>query len=180
MPGFRRSMARHGHAWVPLASGNFTQDSGEQAMRELLERSVGASVRLVFDLADDAWPVMADANQLQTALLNLAINARDAMPGGGTLRIGCGNITVQIAETDMPEGEYAVLSVQDNGTGMTVAVVARPLLGLDADTALLLGAVVASTDAAAIFAALRHVSIPERVRSVLEVESGLNDPMAAC
>ena len=60
-------------------------------MKELLERSVGAEVRLIYDLTPDAWPVMADANQVQTALLNLAINARDAMPDGGTLRIATGN-----------------------------------------------------------------------------------------
>jgi signal transduction histidine kinase len=88
-------------------------------MQELLQRSVGASVRLVFDLADDVWPVMADANQVQTALLNLAINARDAMPDGGTLRINCGNTCVETTETDLPAGEYAALSVQDNGTCMT-------------------------------------------------------------
>ena len=94
-------------------------------MRELLEQTVGASVQLVNDLADDLWPVMADAKQLQTALLNLAINARDSMPDGGTLRIGSGNTCVEVAETDLPEGEYATLSVQDNGTGMTEAVQKR-------------------------------------------------------
>lgn len=73
----------------------------------------------------------------------------------------------------------AVMATAGVGITMaTVAVVARPLLGLETNTALLLGAVVASTDAAAIFAALRHVAIPGRVGSVLEVESGLNDPMA--
>jgi PAS domain S-box-containing protein len=87
-------------------------------MRELLERSVGPSVQLVYDLTDDAWPVMADANHLQTALLNLAINARDAMPDGGVLRIGSGNAYIAAAETDLAAGEYATLSVQDNGTGM--------------------------------------------------------------
>jgi PAS domain S-box-containing protein len=91
-------------------------------MHELLERSVGSSVRLVYDLADDVWPVMADANQVQTALLNLAINARDAMPGGGILRISSFNTCVEVADTDLAAGEYATLTVQDNGTGMTQAV----------------------------------------------------------
>ena len=94
-------------------------------MHELLERSVGSSVRVVYDLADEVWPVMADANQVQTALLNLAINARDAMPGGGILRIGSFNKCVEVADTDLAAGEYATLTVQDNGTGMTEAVQTR-------------------------------------------------------
>jgi PAS domain S-box-containing protein len=94
-------------------------------MQELLERSVGAAVRLVYDLAPDTWPVMADGNQVQTALLNLAINARDAMPGGGTLRIASSNVSVDTTDTDLVAGEYAALTVQDDGTGMTDEVQAR-------------------------------------------------------
>jgi PAS domain S-box-containing protein len=96
-------------------------------MQELLERSVGAAVRLVYDLAPDTWPVMADANQVQTALLNLAINARDAMPsaGGGTLRIASHNVCVEDTEADLAAGEYAALTVQDDGTGMTEEVQGR-------------------------------------------------------
>jgi PAS domain S-box-containing protein len=94
-------------------------------MQELLERSVGATVFMVYDLAPDVWPVMADASQVQMALLNLAINARDAMPNGGTLRIASGNIRVEDAEADLPVGEYASLTIQDNGTGMTEEVMAR-------------------------------------------------------
>jgi PAS domain S-box-containing protein len=94
-------------------------------MQELLERSVGPEVTLVYDLAPEVWPVMADANQVQTALLNLAINARDAMPNGGILRIASGNLCVEAPEADLPAGEYATLTVQDNGTGMTPEVQAR-------------------------------------------------------
>jgi PAS domain S-box-containing protein len=94
-------------------------------MQELLERSVGSAVRLEYDLAPDVWLVMADANQVQTALLNLTINARDAMPGGGTLRIASGNVCVEDPEADLAAGEYAMLTVQDNGTGMTDEVQAR-------------------------------------------------------
>jgi PAS domain S-box-containing protein len=94
-------------------------------MHELLERSVGGAVRLEYDMAPDAWPVMADASQVQTALLNLAINARDAMPSGGTLRIASGNLCVEDAEADLPAGEYATVVVQDSGTGMSEAVQAR-------------------------------------------------------
>jgi signal transduction histidine kinase len=94
-------------------------------MQELLERSVGAAVVLAYDLAPDAWPVMADANQVQTALLNLAINARDAMADGGILRISTGNVAVAEAEADLAAGEYAALCVEDTGTGMTDEVQAR-------------------------------------------------------
>jgi PAS domain S-box-containing protein len=94
-------------------------------MQELLGRSVGSAVHLSYDLDPDAWPVMADASQVQTALLNLAINARDAMPDGGELRIATGNTSIQHTEADLAAGEYATLSVQDNGTGMTPEVQAR-------------------------------------------------------
>jgi PAS domain S-box-containing protein len=94
-------------------------------MQELLERSVGAAVRLTYDLVPDVWPVMADANQVQTALLNLAINARDAMPAGGSLLIETGNLCLADSEADLPAGEYAALSVVDSGTGMSEEVQAR-------------------------------------------------------
>jgi signal transduction histidine kinase len=94
-------------------------------MQELLERSVGAAVRIDYDLPDDVWPVMADANQVQTALLNLAINARDAMSNGGTLRLSSGNVRIEEPEADLPAGDYATLSVVDNGTGMTDEVKGR-------------------------------------------------------
>jgi PAS domain S-box-containing protein len=94
-------------------------------MQELLERSVGTAVFLTYDLVPDAWPVMADANQVQTALLNLAINARDAMPDGGSLRIETGNLSMADAAAELPAGDYAALSVVDTGTGMSEEVQAR-------------------------------------------------------
>jgi signal transduction histidine kinase len=98
-----------------------------EEMRELLERSVGSTVNLTFDFAPDVWPVMADASQVQTAILNLAINARDAMPEGGELRIATGNSLVDGAadEMDLVAGDYATLSVEDTGTGMSDSIKAR-------------------------------------------------------
>lgn len=90
-----------------------------QEMRDLLEHSVGAAVTLQYDLAPDAWPVMADADHVQTALLNLAINARDAMPDGGTLRFATGNTLLAEGDTELAAGAYATLTVQDDGTGMS-------------------------------------------------------------
>nr|WP_294544042.1 response regulator [uncultured Rhodopila sp.] len=98
-----------------------------QEMRELLERSVGSAVTLTFDFAPDVWPVLADASQVQTAVLNLAINARDAMPEGGALRIATGNTLIRgpVDGTDVPPGDYATLSVEDTGTGMSDEVKGR-------------------------------------------------------
>ncbi len=96
-------------------------------MKDLLERSVGAAVVLTLDLAPDLWPVMADASQVQTALLNLAGNARDAMPDGGELRIGTANASVggKPGDGELAPGDYATLTLQDNGTGMSDTVKAR-------------------------------------------------------
>ncbi len=96
-----------------------------QDMHELLKRSVGGPVRLSYDFAPDVWPVMADANQVQTALLNLAINARDAMADGGTLKIATANLCLADAEADLAAGDYATLTVVDTGTGMTDEVQAH-------------------------------------------------------
>src|SRR5438270_8335839 len=62
------------------------------AIREVLDAGVGSSVRLAFDVNVDVWPIKADVSELETALLNLVINARDAMPDGGTVTIGARNL----------------------------------------------------------------------------------------
>jgi PAS domain S-box-containing protein len=95
-----------------------------QEMRELLGRSLGGSINVEFLLEKDLWPVLADATQLQVALLNLAINARDAMPGGGTLTIQARNRTVTAADgsATLVPGDYGEISVKDVGLGMTEEV----------------------------------------------------------
>jgi signal transduction histidine kinase len=96
-----------------------------QEMQELMDRSLGAAVGVAFELQEDLWPVTIDASQLQVALLNLAINARDAMPGGGTLTIRARNRRVEPDELAIEPGDYAEISVQDNGSGMSEEVRAR-------------------------------------------------------
>lgn len=101
------------------------------SLQELLARTLGESVQLVTDLQADMPAAYVDENQLESALLNLAINARDAMPDGGQLRIATRHLTV----TDAPlllgrgitlaVGGYAVVSVTDSGTGMTPDVLER-------------------------------------------------------
>jgi len=86
----------------------------------LLERSLREDVEVRFDLADDLWPVEADPGELELAILNLAVNARDAMPGGGRLDISANNVA---AQEERPAG--VALLVADNGTGIAPDVAAR-------------------------------------------------------
>ena len=92
-----------------------------RGMSDLLNRTLGEHVTLTLDL-DDAWPVVTDANQLENALLNLAINARDAMPDGGELRISAGNVTLRpglVPAVGLDDArDFVVIKVQDTGVGM--------------------------------------------------------------
>ena len=93
-------------------------------MRELISHTIGPAVRVETDLSSGASHGLCDANQLENALLNLAINARDAMPDGGVLRIS----TARADKADAPEltpGDYVRISVADTGTGMPEEVLAR-------------------------------------------------------
>ncbi|WP_455923244.1 PAS domain-containing protein [Pseudomonas putida] len=98
------------------------------SLEELLSRTKGEHIELSIRLAPDVWPVNTDANQLENALLNLVINARDAMPDGGQLRIETCNCTVNGQEPGLEAlkpGDYVVLSVSDNGAGMSPAIQAK-------------------------------------------------------
>ena len=98
-------------------------------LAELLERTLGESTSLVLVLQPDIWPIEVDASQLENSLLNLAINARDAMPNGGALTIETMNITLAVADRDLspdlPPGDYVCISVGDEGIGMSQAVMDR-------------------------------------------------------
>ena len=93
-------------------------------MHDLLGRTLGPLVTVSLDLADGYVPVLSDPTQLEMALLNLAINARDAMPGGGKLRIQTLARTVT-QDPDLEPGEYVELGVSDTGAGMLPEVAAR-------------------------------------------------------
>ncbi|HEX4506666.1 MAG TPA: PAS domain-containing protein [Alphaproteobacteria bacterium] len=93
-------------------------------MRELLARTLGPLIRLHFMLDDPRAPVLSDPTQLEMAVLNLAINSRDAMPEGGDLTIA--TAVRQIArDVDLPAGDYVELSVTDSGSGMPAEVQAK-------------------------------------------------------
>lgn len=97
-------------------------------MEELIRRSVGPMVALTVQSEQDLWLTRVDPSQLENALLNLCINARDAMmPGGGTLTLATANTSVdeRAGERDIPPGQYVVLSVIDTGTGMPPEMITR-------------------------------------------------------
>ncbi|UCJ19106.1 PAS domain S-box protein [Pseudomonas sp. MM211] len=97
-------------------------------MSELIQRTVGPSIALETVGAAGLWTALADASQLENALLNLCINARDAMPDGGRITIETANrwMDRDIARAhDIPEGQYLSLSVTDTGTGMSPEVIAK-------------------------------------------------------
>ncbi|MFL6711290.1 MAG: PAS domain-containing protein [Massilia sp.] len=93
-------------------------------MEELLRRALGETIRIDMAAPDDCWPALLDQHQLENVLLNLAINARDAMPDGGILRIEAANLGLAAActERDIPCGDYVRFVVADTGTGMSAAV----------------------------------------------------------
>ena len=98
------------------------------SMRDLLESSIGGAIQIETTLQDGLWPALVDATQIELVILNLAINARDAMAVGGRLTIETANVTVHSTPTrpEQPQpGEYVMISVSDTGTGMTPEVLAR-------------------------------------------------------
>ena len=97
-------------------------------MSELLHRTLGESIRIETVPAGGLWRVAVDANQLENALLNLAVNARDAMPGGGKLTIETANAFLDEAYADsheMKPGQYVLVAVSDTGSGMPKDVLAK-------------------------------------------------------
>ena len=102
-------------------------------MADLFRHTVGPGIQVETSLADEPWPTLCDPHQLESALLNLVINSRDAMPDGGHLLIETTNTVLldrrgaprDWPPQDVPPGEYVALSVVDSGTGMTPDVIAR-------------------------------------------------------
>jgi len=98
-------------------------------MLDFLRQSLGPSIAIMMDISPDVYPVKIDANQLELALMNLAVNSRDAMPKGGTLTITCRNETNQLTiyPKTLPRGEYVRISVADSGSGMSEATLAKAM-----------------------------------------------------
>lgn len=99
------------------------------SLQALFNSSKGAKIQLVIELGQDIWPVNTDTGQLESALLNLIVNARDAMPDGGTLSIKTANSVldgraISSLET-VNSGDYVMFEVSDNGTGMNPQILAK-------------------------------------------------------
>jgi PAS domain S-box-containing protein len=98
------------------------------SLEDLLRRTIGETIDLQISAPDDLWGTLCDPNQLESALLNLAINARDAMPDGGKLTISTANARLDGVTADTPAltpGDYICIDVTDTGTGMSAEVAAR-------------------------------------------------------
>ena len=98
------------------------------SLEDLLRRTIGETIDLKITAADELWGTLCDPNQLESALLNLAINARDAMPDGGRLSITTSNARLDGVTADTPAlapGDYVCIDVTDTGTGMSAEVAAR-------------------------------------------------------
>jgi signal transduction histidine kinase/CheY-like chemotaxis protein len=97
-------------------------------MSELLRRTLGEAISVETVQSGGLWPIFADANQLESALVNLAVNARDAMDGGGKLTIETANAFLDEnyvrSLEDVPAGQYVLIAVTDTGSGMTKEVLA--------------------------------------------------------
>jgi PAS domain S-box-containing protein len=98
------------------------------SLEDLLRRTIGETIELQITASDDLWCTLCDPNQLESALLNLAINARDAMPDGGRLTISTANARLDSVTADTPAlspGDYVCIGVADTGVGMSAEVAAR-------------------------------------------------------
>lgn len=97
--------------------------------QEFLGRTLGESVGIRTDIVGNVWPVLVDRSQMENAILNLAVNARDAMPRGGTVTLRVGNRSprglVDAGGQEIPPGEYVCVSVTDTGEGMSPDVLSK-------------------------------------------------------
>ncbi len=113
----------------PLAPERVEPNRLIAGMSDMLHRSLGETIEVAFAPDARAWPVEIDANQLENALLNLAINARDAMPEGGKLTIETANthLDAQYAarDSEVTPGQYVVICVSDTGSGMDADTLAH-------------------------------------------------------
>ncbi len=95
------------------------------AAATLIDAAVGDKVHVSLNLVPDIWSVFVDPTEMEFAIMNLAVNARDAMPRGGRFVIRCQNTRLVSSDTQLPDGEYVLISCTDDGEGMVETVVRR-------------------------------------------------------
>ncbi|MEA3048504.1 MAG: hypothetical protein QOG84_340 [Sphingomonadales bacterium] len=106
---------------VPIAPAGLIE-----GMLDLVDRSIGERIQVRTRFPEHPWAVCVDTNQLENAILNLAVNARDAMDGGGEMVIAVSHCTLSEAEVgELPAGDYVRISVSDTGAGMSLEVMDR-------------------------------------------------------
>jgi len=109
----------------PLRSETIDLARWIAASREFLHASLGAKVSLVIDIANPIWPIEVDIAELELALINIAVNARDAMPNGGQFTIRAHDIRLERESGFALTGEFVVVTLEDTGTGMSPEVLAH-------------------------------------------------------
>jgi two-component system NtrC family sensor kinase len=95
------------------------------AVQAMLQSSLRGDIAIRIDVAEDTWPILIDLSELELALLNLAVNARDAMPSGGQLILAARNTSIPSLNEHGLKGDFIALSVSDTGTGIAPAIAAR-------------------------------------------------------
>ena len=115
----------------PLAPRPIDPNQLIESMSGLLQRTLNEAIEIATVGAFDAWPIAIDVNQMENALLNLAVNARDAMPNGGRLTMEVANVDVDARlarhEGDIKPGHYVMIGMTDTGDGMDEATLARAI-----------------------------------------------------
>ncbi|WP_313801680.1 ATP-binding protein [Sphingobium sp.] len=110
----------------PLLPSTVDPDMLVAGIGELIDRSIGDQITMSFDNAAGGWLIFVDQHQMENAILNLCVNARDAMEGRGQLVIRTGQATLKANEVgECAEGEYVTLTIGDNGCGMTPEILSR-------------------------------------------------------
>ncbi|MFN3439526.1 MAG: PAS domain-containing protein [Acidovorax sp.] len=113
----------------PLDSRPVDLGASLRGLESMLKTTCGENIALQLELPQGLWPALTDANQFESAVVNLAINARDAMPCGGGLHISADNVQADAAMVasipGLEPGDYVCITVRDTGTGMTGDVIAR-------------------------------------------------------
>ena len=111
----------------PLRPEIFSAAARIEAMRQMIETTLGATVKLTLDFSGSRASVEADANQFDTAILNMVINARDAMPGGGQLRISALDVdeVPPVRRHAAAKGDFLAVAIEDTGSGIEPATLAR-------------------------------------------------------